>query len=119
MADAITAYYDAVDNLRLDEFMDRHTDDASVRFGNNPPVQGKEAIRESISGFWSMLNGMTHTVKNRWDDGDTTVLEANVAYDCKDGRIVEVPCVSILERKGEQISDLRVLIDLTPLFAPQ
>lgn len=119
MSDAITDYYDAVDNLRLDEFMDRHTDDAVIRFGNNPPVQGKAAIRETIGGFWSMLNGMQHTVKNRWDVDDTTILEADVKYDLKDGRTVEVPCASILERSGEQISNLRVLIDLAPLFAEE
>jgi ketosteroid isomerase-like protein len=116
----IDDYYADVDAMRLEAFVERHSDDAVVVFGNNPPAVGKEAISTNIGGFWSMIGGLRHERRNLWfvNDGDTAVLEVVSHYTTKGGAQVGVPCVSILDRDaGGKVTSLRVHIDLAPLFA--
>jgi ketosteroid isomerase-like protein len=119
MSDWITDYYADVDGMRLQSYLDRHTDDAEVVFGNNPPAVGKQAIGEAIGGFWSMIGGLRHERRNLWfvDDGRTAVFEALLHYTTKGGAGVDLPCVSVLDRAEDgRVSSLRVHIDLAPLF---
>jgi ketosteroid isomerase-like protein len=119
MATWIDDYYADVDAMRLEAFVERHSDDAAVVFGNNPPSVGKEAIRAAIGGFWSMIGGLRHERRNLWfiNDGDTAVLEAVTHYTTKGGAKVPVPCVSLLDRNADgKVSSLRFYIDLAPLF---
>lgn len=119
MSDWITDYYADVDALRLESYLDRHTDDAEVVFGNNPPAVGRQAIGEAIGGFWSMIGGLRHERRNLWfvDDGATAVLEVLVHYTTKGGAEVSLPCVSLLDRAADgKVRSLRVHIDLAPLF---
>jgi ketosteroid isomerase-like protein len=119
MSTWIDDYYADVDAMRLDAFVERHSDDAAVTFGNNPPAVGKEAIRAAIGGFWSMIGGLRHERRNLWlvNDGGTAVLEVITHYTTKGGAAVPVPCVSILDRSADgKVTSLRVHIDLAPLF---
>jgi ketosteroid isomerase-like protein len=119
MATWIDDYYADVDAMRLEPFVERHSDDAVVVFGNNPPSVGKEAIRAAIGGFWSMIGGLRHERRNLWfvDDGATAVLEVVTHYTTKGGAEVAVPCVSLLDRNADgKVTSLRVHIDLAPLL---
>ena len=119
MSTWIDDYYADVDAMRLEAFVERHSDDAVVVFGNNPPAVGKQAIGANIGGFWSMIGGLRHERRNLWfvDGGDTAVLEVVTHYTTKGGAQVAVPCVSILDRDADgKVSSLRVHIDLAPLF---
>jgi hypothetical protein len=114
----LSQYYADVDAQRMPEFLAHHTDDARVMFGNNPPAVGKEAIGGAIGGLWSAIDGLRHRFVHVWDHGSTTILEAAVTYFRKDGKTVTVPCVSILETTAGKVRELRVHIDLAPVFAP-
>lgn len=119
MSDWITDYYADVDGMHLDAYVAHHADDARVIFGNNPPAVGRDAIREAIGGFWSMIGGLRHEVHNRWDvnDGNTALLEVTTHYTTHGGAAVSMPCVSILDRDADgRVTSLRVHIDLAPLF---
>jgi hypothetical protein len=116
----IDDYYADVDAMRLEPFVERHSDNAVVVFGNNPPEVGKEAIRAAIGGFWSMIGGLRHERRNLWfvDDGGRAVFEALVHYTTKGGAEIAVPCVSLLDRDADgKVTSLRVHIDMAPLFA--
>ncbi|WP_088288255.1 nuclear transport factor 2 family protein [Kineosporia sp. A_224] len=120
MSHWIDDYYADVDAMRLDAYIARHSDDAVVVFGNNPPAVGKEAIAGAIGGFWSMIGGLSHHQRNLWfvDDGSTAVLEVDVDYTTHGGAHVVVPCVSLLDKNADGlVTSLRVHIDLAPLFA--
>jgi ketosteroid isomerase-like protein len=119
MSTWIDDYYADVDAMRLEAFVERHSDDASVVFGNNPPSVGKEAIRAAIGGFWSMIGGLRHERRNLWfvNAGATAVLEVVTHYTTKGGAEVSVPCVSLLDRNADgDVTSLRVYIDLASLF---
>ena len=87
MSTWIDDYYADVDAMRLEAFVERHSDDAAVVFGNNPPAVGKEAIGANIGGFWSMIGGLRHERRNLWfvNDGATAVLEVVTHYTTKGG----------------------------------
>ncbi|HZO36069.1 MAG TPA: nuclear transport factor 2 family protein [Solirubrobacteraceae bacterium] len=118
MSDWVTDYYDDVDNMRLEPYLEHHTDDAVVTFGNNPPAVGKEAIRAAIGGFFSTIGGLKHTFVHSYTDGDTTYLELSIDYTRKDGGIVTVPAASVLHRRGDLVDALRIYIDVAPIYAP-
>ena len=120
MSDWITDYYADVDAMRLEPFVARHTEDAVIVFGNQPPTVGTAAIREAFAGFWGMIGGLRHEVHHRWDvdGGDTAILEVTVHYTTRGGAAVPLPCVSVLDRASDgRVSSLRIHIDLAPLFA--
>ncbi|MGV1049683.1 MAG: nuclear transport factor 2 family protein [Solirubrobacterales bacterium] len=117
MSDWIQDYFADVDAMRLDEFVDRHTDDAVVSFNDNPPAEGKEQIRETIGGFWQMIDGLSHEIKSRYEDGDTVVLESDVHYTRKDGQEVTVKTASVLHRDGDKVDRLTFYNDPSPIFA--
>jgi ketosteroid isomerase-like protein len=117
MSDWIRDYYDDVDNMRLGEWVARHSDDVVVRFGNNPPARGKDEVAQNIGQFWSLIGGLKHNFVNTWEVDGTTILELNVDYTRADGAHVSVPCTSFLHRDGELVDELRVYIDLAPVFA--
>jgi ketosteroid isomerase-like protein len=119
MSTWIDEYYADVDAMRLEPYVEQHSDDAVVVFGNNAPAAGKEAIGAAIGGFWSMIGGLRHERRNLWfvNDGHTAVLEVVTHYTTKGGAAVSVPCVSLLDRNADgKVTSLRVHIDLAPLF---
>jgi ketosteroid isomerase-like protein len=117
MSDWIEEYFADVDAMRLEEFVDRHTDDAVVTFNDNPPAQGKEEIRQTIGGFWGTIDGLRHDFRNRFEDGNTVILESDVTYTRKDGKQVTVKTASVLHRDGELVDRLAFYNDPSPLFA--
>lgn len=118
MSDWINDYYDDVDHMRLDDWLARHTDDVVVKFGNNPPARGKEEVGGNIGYFWTLIGGLKHNFVNTYEVDGTTICELAVDYTRKDGSHVTVPCTSFLHRDGDLVDELRVYIDLAPVFAP-
>lgn len=114
----LVAYYTAVDSLDLDAVLALHTDDTTVTFGNNPTAVGKEQMAGAIGGLFSILRGMRHTFVRTWetDGGTVGVLDARVTYLLVNGASVTVPTASLLTRRDGLISDLRINIDMAPVF---
>jgi ketosteroid isomerase-like protein len=117
MSDWVKEYFADVDAMRLDEFVERHTDGATVHINDNPPARGKEEIRATIGGFWEMIGGLRHEFRERYEDGDTVVLESDVVYTRKDGQEVTVKTASVLHRDGDLVDRLAFYNDPSALFA--
>jgi ketosteroid isomerase-like protein len=118
MSNWLADYYTDVDNMDLEGYLDRHTDDAVVKFGNNPPAVGKQQIGEAIGGFFTTVAGMKHNFVAIHEAGDTTILEADIEYTRLDGSKVRVPSASFLHRRGDLVDQLTIYIDLAPVFTP-
>jgi ketosteroid isomerase-like protein len=117
MSDWIEEYFTIVDATDLDAFIELHTDDAVVNINDNPPAVGKDAIRETIGGFWSMIGGLSHNIVSRYEDGDTTILESEVTYTRQDGQQVTINTASVLHRTGDKVDRLAFYNDPSPIFA--
>ena len=109
--------YANVDAMRLDEFVAGLTPDVEVVVGNNPAMKGRQIVKESIGYFFSTIAGLKHHFVNVVEGQGLTFLEAKVDYRRKDGRQVTVPVVTVLERKGELVSSLRIYFDVAPVYA--
>jgi hypothetical protein len=109
--------YANVDAMRLDEFVAGLTPDVEVVVGNNPPMKGRQAVKEGIGHFWSTIAGLKHRFVNVVEGQGMTFLEAKVDYRRKDGREITVPAVTVLERNGDLVKSLRIYLDVAPVYA--
>ncbi len=113
----IKRYYDTVDSMDLEAFKAMHSDKARVTFANYPAAEGPDQIAGAIGHFWSTIGGLKHKFVNRWDNPEELILEVAVDYTRKDGKHVVLPCVSILKPEGDKVGELRIFIDVAPLYA--
>ena len=115
----IRRYYEAVDAMDLEAFKSMHSATARVMFANFPPAEGPDQIAGAIGRFWSTIGGLKHTLINRWDHPEESILEVAVSYRRKDGKSVTLPCVTILKPDGDKVGELRVFVDVAPVYAEQ
>lgn len=118
-------YDDAVDRKDAAGFAAAFTPDAWLRFGNNPRLEGRDAIERAIAQFFTAMVSLSHESTGTFWDGDTLILEAVVTYTRHDGGVVSVPAVTIFRIAGvdartrRPVADqCRIYVDLAPLFAP-
>jgi uncharacterized protein (TIGR02246 family) len=47
----------AIDSMDAEAFAAFFTDDGMFRYGSQPPVQGRDAVRDYVAGFFSSIAG--------------------------------------------------------------
>jgi SnoaL-like domain len=114
--------FDAVDALDATAFAERFTEDGAFRFGNAPPVVGRQQIEASVAGFFSTISGLKHEIvgvwSGVWEGGAVTSVETTVMYLRKDATVTDaIPVTSTLRMRGDLIADFRVFADISPVFA--
>lgn len=116
MADRATLFED-IDSMEPDRFAAHLAEDVRMRFGNAPPIEGRQAARDAWAGFCEGIDGAAHTPVAQWRSDEGTVAEAEVTYTRKDGGTITVPVATIYRERDGEIHDYRIFIDLAPLFA--
>ena len=107
----------AIDEKDADGFVSFMTDDGTFRYGSQPPVQGKEAVRDYVTGFFGTVAALSHTVDDTWERGDTMVMCGEATYTRQDGGVVTVPYTNVFYLKGDRIQQYLIYTDPTPLFS--
>ena len=110
--------FDAVDAMDIERFLDVHTDDGNLIFGNRPPVQGKAEMSEQIQAFWRAIAGVRHDIVRVGVAVATVFVESVVTYKRLDGRSVGVACCDVFEFDGDRIRQTRAYLDQSQIFAP-
>jgi ketosteroid isomerase-like protein len=107
-----------IDTRDADALRPFFSDRAQFRFGNMPPMVGRDDIIAGVRRFYDSVASMQHTVINEWHRGDTVITEASVTYGRHDGRLVTIRVSSIwtVDSAGK-IDNYRVFFDVTPLYA--
>ena len=109
--------YTQSDSFNLDGFASILADDVSFQMGNNPMVIGKEEILKNVAAFWGSIHSMNHNFINVFSIEKTIILEAHIDYQKKDGEIITIPCITIIDRNENGLATSnRVFIDMSPLF---
>jgi ketosteroid isomerase-like protein len=106
-----------IDSMDAKAFASHLSENCVLRYANNPEVIGRDAIEESIAGFFTTIKGLRHHLVDEWSVGDATILQFECTYTRHDDGQVTVPAVTIFRRGTEAIDDYRVFIDLTPVYA--
>jgi hypothetical protein len=119
---ANTLYSEGVDRKDAKAFAGAFTEDGWLRFGNNEPIIGREAIEQAITGFFSMFESLQHESNGTTFTNGTLVLEANVTYTLFGGGTVTVPACTIFrfaDTSGEHplAHRCQIYVDLAPLFS--
>jgi hypothetical protein len=112
----------AVDAMDASTFAKAFAEDGTFRFGNSEPVVGREQVEQNVSGFFSMIGGLSHDIigvwSGTWEGGEVKSVEAEVTYTRQDGtRTQPLPVTSTLRIEGDQIKAYRIFMDVAPLFA--
>jgi len=117
MQNKINGLFQTIDAMDVDKFATFLTEDAQFKFGNNPEVVGKEAVKKAVSEFFSSINGLSHKVINTWSHPDTVICQGEVTYTRNDDSKVTIPFVNIFGMKEDLVKDYLIYIDVSPLFA--
>jgi ketosteroid isomerase-like protein len=112
-----TEVFADVDRMDAKAFASHLAEDCLLRFGNAQELVGRQAIEESIAGFFTTINGISHQIVDQWDIDDTTIIQLEATYTRKDERKVTLPAVAVWRRGSELIDDYRIYVDLGPVYA--
>lgn len=115
--DWVKDYFATVDSMNMERYLANHTDDVRFRFGSTPTTIGKEPIREGLNQLWGSLESMSHHMTGAWVVDNVAIFEADVTYTRKDGKTVVLPAATILRTEGDLVKDIRINMDINPLFA--
>ena len=99
-------------------FVTFFTDQPLYQFGNFDVCLDKESIRKSADNFFSQINAVYHEIKMMWEIGNVVFVEMDVLYWRKDGSMVSLPCFDIFRVEGNKFSELRIFMDVNPVFDP-
>ena len=113
----IDGLFAAIDGMDADRFMSYLTADPVFRYGSNPPVEGKAAVREAVAGVFTMFHALSHTLVGTWAHPDAVFVQGTVQYTLHDGSTVALPFVDCFKMRGEKIREFLIYIDPTPLAA--
>jgi len=112
--DRLFAAIDARDARAFAAFL---AEDAECRFGNAPPVRGRDAIEAYVEGFFEALGGVSHRVEALWTSEGRLTCHGEVRYERRDGSALTVPFANVLYLAGDRVSRYLVFIDNSALFA--
>ncbi len=113
----IDALFSAIDRMDAVGFVSHLTDDARFVFGNQPEVRGGDAIRAAVQGFFDLLGGVSHSIGAVVESSGLVALEGTVTYRRNDGSTLSLPFADFLFFRDGRVSDYRIYIDVTPLWA--
>ena len=112
----IIDYFAMVDNLDPAELVGWYTDDATFRFANQPPAQGKAAIIAALNQFYGLIISMRHEKTACWADAASGAFEAIAHFSTKDGHTLALPAVSTLRVRGGLVHSFLFVMDATPIM---
>ena len=113
----IFEFYRVADSLDLERFLALHSEDVSVSVANHPTVTGKAGLASAISGLWSQLQAMSHSMNAAWSlhDGALGIAESVCMYTRKNGTTYTIRPITILRRRAGLIHELHIAADMTQL----
>ncbi|PCM46143.1 nuclear transport factor 2 family protein [Marinobacter sp. ANT_B65] len=112
----LSQLFQAIDNQDATAFADFLTEDCTFSFGNQPPVCGKEAVRDFVAGFFSSIEAVSHSLLESWEVTNGSICQGTVRYTRKDGSTLTVPFANILKLREGLVSDYRIFADTSELY---
>ena len=109
--------YRDVDRMDAKAFADLFAEDGTMTFGNAPPLVGREAIREGVTGFFGSIQDLQHEFVHSWVQEGVAIHEFQATYHRRDGQSVTLPAVTVFHLDGDRVREAQVFYDPTPIFA--
>ncbi|BAZ32408.1 hypothetical protein NIES4074_49130 [Cylindrospermum sp. NIES-4074] len=99
-------------------FISFFTDAPVYQFANFDVCLDKTSIKKSADEFFSKISAVYHEIKMIWEVNNFVFVEMDVLYWRKDNSMVTLPCTDVFRIEGEKISELRIFMDVNPVFDP-
>jgi ketosteroid isomerase-like protein len=116
----VTRVFEAIDEMKAEEYASYFAEDASFRFGNAEPIVGRQTIRDAMVVFFSTIKGLRHEVvgvwEGEWAQGDVYSVETEVTYTRTDDEVVSLPATSTMRMNDDLIQDWRIFADISPVY---
>jgi ketosteroid isomerase-like protein len=115
--DLVKQMFDAVEANDVKKYVSYFTPNAVYKVSNLDPVVGPDGIAKFAAPVVENFSKVTHDVKNLWEEGDTVIIELEVTYVRKDGKVTKLPCLDIIRFDGDKCRSLQAFIDVSPAFS--
>ncbi len=93
-------------------------DNCEMQINGNPWIRGKITILETLNAQWMSFDSMSQDLLNIYGNDTSFALEAVNHYRRNDGRMVNIPTVTITDRNEAGLAvSIRIYADLQPLFS--
>ena len=110
--------YTAVDRMDAAAYRTFLAADCQLAFGNQPVTSCNNEIIGGIRHFWEAIGGLDHAFVHVVGHDFHFAAEALIDYIRKDGRVVSIPCITVIERNAEGLARyIRIFIDTAPIFS--
>ncbi len=106
----------AGESMNVENFVKFYTEDAHYQFSNFPVAYGPQGIKDSSQGFLQMVAKVYHHIMKMWEVGNTVICEMEVTYVRHDGKVFRLPCCDTIVFKGDKVQELRIFMDISPVF---
>lgn len=107
----------AGESMNVENFVKFYTEDAHYQFSNFPVAYGPQGIKDSSVGFLNTVAKVYHHIMKMWEFGNTVICEMEVTYIRHDGKVFRLPCCDTIVFKGDKVQELRIFMDITPVFS--
>jgi len=74
----LASVFKSIDNMDADAFVSYLTDDAVFRYGSHEAVSGRDAVRDYVANFFTLVRGLRHNVLDTWEGEDSVVVQGEV-----------------------------------------
>lgn len=118
MRDFAVGVYKGIDSMDVSRMAPFLSNDCTLFFGNADVIKGREAITAYIGGFFNTIAGIRHDIADVWSVGHDLILRMTVTYTRKDRKEMTFPAAVIWAVHDGLITDFRIYVDNSPLFAP-
>ena len=112
--------FSTIDSMDSAAFAAYITPDGKFRWGSYPEMNGTEAIVQFVTGFFSMLTGLSHNIENIWQaDGDPNIIltKGTITYTIPNGEKITLNFLNQFLMEGKMIKEYLIYADPTPLNA--
>ncbi len=107
----------SIDAMDVEAFLSFIHKGATFRFGSSQAVSGHARIRAAVESFFASIKALKHELRRTVSDEDAVVCEGEVTYTRHDGSKITLPFANIFQVEQGLISDYRIYIDISPLYA--
>ena len=92
--------------------------DARFRFGNAAVVQGRDAIGEAVTAFFTSISALRHDLEDTWWHPDTVICHGQVTYQRLDGSTLRIPFANVFKLDANLVRDYLIFADTSELYSP-
>jgi ketosteroid isomerase-like protein len=114
----VSRLFRAIDARDAEAFAAFLTDDAEFRYGSQPSVSGRDAVRGHVAGFFAGVDGLSHELRGFWwgEPEQVCFVQGQVTYALPGGASATLPFLNLFRMRGDRIRHYLVYTDPTPLL---